>query len=86
MKPEVRKPTKKEVEDSKSWPIWEKEESSFAWNYDQKETCLILKGKAVIKTPEGNIEFGPGDFVVFPEGLSCTWEIKEKIRKRYEFG
>jgi uncharacterized cupin superfamily protein len=86
MKPEVRKPSKKELQDAKSWPIWEKEESSFAWDYDQKETSLILKGKAVVKTPEGNVEFGTGDYVVFPEGLSCTWEIKEKIKKHYVFG
>ncbi len=86
MKPEIRKPTKKELEDAESWPTWQKGESSFPWNYDQKETCLILEGKAVVKTAEGNVEFGVGDYVIFPEGLSCTWEIKERIKKRYEFG
>jgi uncharacterized cupin superfamily protein len=51
-----------------------------------QETCLILEGKAVIHTPEGNVEFGEGDYVVFPKGLECTWEIKEGIRKHYNFG
>ena len=86
MKPQVKKPSEKEIQEAKSWPIWEKEKSSFPWEYDQKETCLIIKGKAVIKTPEGNVEFGAGDYVTFPQGLNCTWEIKDKIRKHYQFG
>ena len=51
-----------------------------------QETCLILEGKAVIHTKEGNVEFGEGDYVVFPKGLACTWEIQKKIRKHYNFG
>lgn len=86
MKPKVRKPTKDESQKAESWPIWEKEESEFPWEYFDQETCLILEGKAVVKTSEGDIEFGAGDYVVFPEGLTCTWEIKEKIRKHYKFG
>ncbi|MGD2066648.1 MAG: cupin domain-containing protein, partial [Candidatus Bathyarchaeota archaeon] len=81
MKPEVRKPTKKESEEAESWSIWEKEESEFPWEYFEQETCLILEGKAVVKTPEETVEFEAGDYVVFPEGLKCTWEIKQKIRK-----
>ncbi|PVX25023.1 MAG: cupin, partial [Candidatus Bathyarchaeum sp.] len=60
MKPNVRKPTKQESEDAESWPIWEKEESEFPWEYDDQETCRILEGKAVVKTPEETIEFGVG--------------------------
>ena len=86
MKPQVRKPTKMESNEAKSWSIWEKEESEFPWEYSEKETCLILEGKAAVKTAEETIEFEAGDYVVFPEGLSCTWEIKKKIRKHYKFG
>jgi hypothetical protein len=39
-----------------------------------------------VKCPEGAVEFGAGDYVVFPVGLKCTWEIKEKIKKHYNFG
>jgi len=78
MKPKVRKPTEKELKEAESWPIWEKEESKFPWEYDAQETCLILEGKAVVKTPEGAVEFGAGDYVVFPKGLKCNWEIKKK--------
>jgi uncharacterized cupin superfamily protein len=86
MKAKVRKPTEKETKEAESWPIWEKEESEFPWEYDMQETCLILEGKAVVKTSEENIEFGAGDYVVFPEGLICKWEIKKKIKKHYKFG
>jgi uncharacterized cupin superfamily protein len=86
MKPKVKKPTEKEQQEAESWPIWEKEESEFRWEYDVQETCLVLEGKAVIQTPDGPVEFSAGDYVVFPKGLKCTWEIKKKIRKHYNFG
>lgn len=86
MKPTVKKPTQKESKEASSWPIWEKEESTFPWEYGEQETCLILKGKAAVKTPEGTIEFGEGDYVIFPPGLKCTWTIKQKIKKHYKFG
>jgi uncharacterized cupin superfamily protein len=84
MKPKVRKPTEKEQKEA--WSIWEKEESEFPWEYFEQETCLILEGKAVVKTSKETVEFGAGDYVVFPEGLKCTWKIKQKIRKHYKFG
>ncbi len=86
MKPKVKKPSAKEQQEAESWPIWEKEESEFPWEYDGQETCLIIEGKAIVKTPEGNVEFSAGDYVEFPKGLKCTWDIKKKIRKHYNFG
>jgi uncharacterized protein len=86
VKPTVKKPTKNELMEAQTWSIWEKEESTFPWQYDEKETCLILKGKAIVKSSDGTVEFGPGDYVIFPEGLECTWNIKEKIKKHYKFG
>ena len=29
---------------------------------------------------------GPGDRVVFPQGLDCTWKVKKAVRKHYQFG
>jgi len=86
MKPKVKKPSKKEQEEAQSWPVWEKEESTFPWEYTVQEVCLILDGNAIVQTEEGNVEFGAGDYVIFPKGLKCTWEIKKKIRKHYTFG
>lgn len=70
----------------KKWPIWEKEPSKFDWYYDEKETCYILEGKVKVTTDEETVEFGKGDLVIFPAGLSCVWEIFEKVKKHYKFG
>ncbi len=68
------------------WSSWECEPSTFDWEYDDKETCYVLEGKVKVKTPDGEVEFGKGDLVTFPEGLKCTWNVIEKIRKVYKFG
>ena len=68
-----------------SWPIWEKEVSRFDWYYDFTEHCQILEGRVVVETEEGNVEIKAGDFVTFPKGLKCIWDIKENIRKHYNF-
>jgi len=68
------------------WPIWTKEVSRFDWSYDSTEECYILEGKVSVEAKGGKtVEFGKGDFVTFPKGLSCTWDIKEPVRKHYNF-
>ncbi|MDP3981567.1 MAG: cupin domain-containing protein [Chlamydiota bacterium] len=68
------------------WPIWTKETSVFPWTYDSSETCYILEGKITV-TPDGGkpVDINAGDLVVFHKGLSCTWKIKENVRKHYQF-
>jgi uncharacterized protein len=69
-----------------SWPIWEKEKSRFDWHYDSMEQCYFLKGKVTIETKDGkSVSFGKGDFVTFPVGLSCVWDVKEPVKKHYNF-
>jgi uncharacterized cupin superfamily protein len=69
------------------WPIWEKEVSTFPWTYDECETCYLLAGEVVV-TPDGGDpwEIKQGDLVTFAAGLSCTWEIRQAVRKHYRFG
>ena len=71
----------------KNWPIWTKEPSEFPWHYDEQERCYFLEGDVVV-TPEGGepVEVGRGDFVTFPQGLSCTWRVRKDVRKHYQFG
>ena len=70
-----------------SWPIWEKEVSTFTWHYDEAERCLVLEGHVRVEPEEGDpVEFGAGDFVHFPAGMSCTWTITAAVRKHYSFG
>lgn len=87
MEIKIEKLSDEQIEEKgiKSWPIWEKEVSRFDWHYDFTEECYILEGKVVVETAEGNVEFGKGDFVTFPKGLSCVWDIKEAVRKHYNF-
>jgi hypothetical protein len=85
---EVRKPSADELArlGVSSWPIWEKEVSTFPWSYDEREVCYFLEGRVRVTTPAGAFEFGKGDLVTFRAGLSCTWEITEAVRKHYRFG
>ncbi len=70
-----------------SWPIWEKEISDFPWTYGDKETCYLLEGEVIV-TPDGGepVNFGAGDLVTFPAGMSCYWDIKVAVKKHYSFG
>ncbi|MBT4819744.1 MAG: DUF861 domain-containing protein [Lentisphaerae bacterium] len=42
----------------------------------------------VVVTPDGGepVEFGKGDLVTFPKGMSCTWMIRTDVKKHYRFG
>ena len=82
----VRKPSEEELKNCKVWPIWQCEASTFDWAYTQTETCLILDGKVTITDSQGNsVSFGPGDLVVFPNDLECTWNVEQPVRKHYNF-
>ena len=88
MKIEIKKPKKEDMEKDgvMSWPIWEKEVSRFDWVYDSIEECYLLEGKVVVQTEDGErVEFGKGDFVTFPKGLNCIWDIKVPVKKHYNF-
>jgi uncharacterized cupin superfamily protein len=88
MKISIEKPTDKDLEARGvlSWPIWEKEISRFDWHYDSIEECYLLEGKVFVQTEDGDrASFGKGDFVTFPKGLSCHWDIKVPVKKHYNF-
>ena len=69
-----------------TWPIWTKEVSRFDWHYDSVEECYLLEGEVVVEPKAGKkVSFGKGDFVTFPKGLSCVWDIKKSVRKHYNF-
>jgi uncharacterized cupin superfamily protein len=70
-----------------SWGIWEKEVSRFPWHYDSQEECYLLEGEVeVTDDTTGSVyKFGKGDFVTFPEGMNCRWNIRKAVRKHYNF-
>jgi uncharacterized cupin superfamily protein len=69
----------------KTWPIWTSEISNFPWYYDSEEICYILEGEIVVTPEEGEpVEIGVGNLVTFPQGLSCTWDVRAPVRKHYQ--
>ncbi|GLJ25794.1 hypothetical protein SUGI_0493900 [Cryptomeria japonica] len=69
------------------WPKWGCPPGRFPLTFDAEETCYLVKGK-VKAYPKGcsdYIEFGAGDLVVFPKGLSCTWDVSIAVDKHYKF-
>ena len=68
-----------------SWPIWTCDVSEFDWEYEQKESCLLLEGEVEVKTDIETVNFSAGDFVVFPRGLKCHWNVIKPVRKHYTF-
>ncbi len=71
----------------KNWPIWTCDPSTFPWTYTEKETCLILEGDVTVTPNNGEpIRFEAGDLVIFPSGMSCTWEVHKAVKKHYRFG
>jgi len=82
----VKKPSDDEEKKCKAWPIWTCEPSTFDWEYTEKETCLILDGNVTVTDGSDSVSFGPGDLVIFPDGLECTWRVTEAVRKHYNCG
>jgi uncharacterized protein len=83
----IKKPSASEAAKAKTWPIWEHKAEAFEWFYTEREKCLILEGRVTVKSKDGkeSVSFGPGDWVEFPNGLECVWDIKEAVRKHYSF-
>ncbi|EXB93134.1 hypothetical protein L484_024472 [Morus notabilis] len=76
-----------------SWPKWGCPPGKFILKFDASETCYLLKGKVKVY-PKGSsssssdhefVEFGAGDLVIIPKGLSCTWDILVAVDKYYKF-
>ncbi|KAJ0967472.1 hypothetical protein J5N97_024389 [Dioscorea zingiberensis] len=73
----------------KSWPKWGCPPGKFPLKFDAEETCYLLKGKVKAYTKGSTtgqfVEFGAGDLVVIPKGLSCTWDVSVAVDKHYKF-
>lgn len=87
MKIKIEKLTEDQISKQgiRNWPIWTKEKSTFDWFYDSTEQCLILEGEITVKTDDETVHIKPGDFVTFPKGMKCIWEVHEPVRKHFNF-
>lgn len=69
-----------------TWPVWTCEASTFPWTYEGTETCYFLEGDVTVTPEDGDpVRVGKGDLVTFPDGMSCTWEVRAPVRKHYVF-
>ena len=75
----------KQLSNFKSWPVWTCQPSQFDWEYEQEEHCFVCEGRATIKGLENTVTITAGDYVIFPKGLSCVWEVHNSIKKHYTF-
>ena len=83
----ITDPSPELVSKAKSWPVWGCGVSKFPWSYGEQETCLLIEGKVIV-TPTGaseGVELNAGDMATFPAGMSCTWDVLEKLNKHYNF-
>ncbi|KAL3531173.1 hypothetical protein ACH5RR_010495 [Cinchona calisaya] len=71
----------------KSWPKWGCSPGKYQLKFDARETCYLLRGKVKVypKNSSEVVEFGAGDLVIIPKGLSCTWDVSVSVDKHYKF-
>lgn len=77
---------KAETDGILSWPIWTCKISKFDWEYEEKETCYLIEGKVKVITKWETVYFSSGNFVIFPQGLKCHWQVISPVKKHYKFG
>ena len=85
----ISRPSKDELDELgiDKWSSWECDPSEFDWQYPDRETAYIFKGKVMVSTNDGSkVEIRPGDLAVFPKGLKCHWQVLERIEKVYKMG
>ncbi|GAB4160888.1 MAG: cupin domain-containing protein [Planctomycetota bacterium] len=82
IRPSAEMLDRKKVSD---WPIWTKEVSKFDWFYDSEEHCYLLEGHVFVSWGDERVEIREGDYVIFPKGLKCVWDIRKPVRKHYMF-
>lgn len=81
----VRKPTDAEKSEMLTKPTWGCEVSEFDWYYDSEETCMLVEGEVTVMHDGGSVTFGAGDYVTFPQGLSCVWKVVKPVKKHFVF-
>lgn len=55
--------------------------------FEAEEICYLMRGRVKVY-PKGSsefVEFGAGDLVTIPKGLSCKWDVSVAVDKHYKF-
>lgn len=80
----IRVPTEEERNEMEQCPTWSCEVSTFPWHFEEEEHCLIIEGEAVVTFEDRKFRFCEGDYVIFPQGMDCIWEVIKPIKKYYK--
>lgn len=80
----IRQATEEERTEMAQCPTWCCEVSTFPWHFDEEEHCWIIEGEAVVTFEDREFRFGVGDYVIFPKGMDCMWQVVHPIKKHYK--
>lgn len=62
--------------------VWECTPGRFNWHYNKDEVMFMISGQATLINESGEErELRHGDTAFFPKGVSCTWLIRDRVRK-----
>jgi uncharacterized cupin superfamily protein len=67
------------------WETWDCPVMQFRLDFDDEtEHSYILEGEIVV-TPDGGqpVTLVPGDYVIFPKGLTSMWSVTKTLKKHY---
>lgn len=67
------------------WEIWECNEPTFSYTYDQSVTLHVNRGAASLAFSDGSsVELQQGDVLTIRKGISAVWTIPGGIQNSYE--
>ena len=46
---------------------------------------FVIEGSVIVVGEVNTVEITAGDYVIFPKGLKCVWEVSQAIKKHYTF-
>lgn len=54
--------------------------------YDRTDQVYILEGKVIVTADgEPSVTIIPGDYVIYPKGLKCSYKVTEDLRECYAY-
>jgi hypothetical protein len=68
-----------------NWEIWECPVTQFRLDFDdESEHSFILEGEIVVTPDNGEaVTLVPGDYIIFPKGLTSMWSVTKQLKKHY---
>jgi uncharacterized cupin superfamily protein len=67
------------------WEIWECNDPTFSYNYDQSVTLHVNRGAASLAFSDGSsVDLQQGDVLTIRRGISAVWTIPDGIQNSYE--